>query len=219
MKTTPEILYEDNHILVAVKPVGVLSQADNTGDDDMLTLLKTYIKEKYSKPGNVFLGLVHRLDRMTGGVMVFARTSKAASRLGKAILEHEFVKKYVALVDGHLSNVSGRLEDYLVTDETTGVTSVGSDANGKLAILEYEVLSYVDDKTLISVHLHTGRHHQIRVQFANIGHPLVGDVLYGKQVFTNLRLFANYLAFPHPITHEKLTFEVELPACFKCKVL
>lgn len=201
-----EILYEDNHLIVCVKPVGILSQEDHTKDMDMLTLLKHYIKDKYNKPGNVYLGLVHRLDRMTGGVMVFAKTSKAASRLNEQIKNHEFVKKYYALVNGVL-NESGHLENYLFKDEDEVKSYVGNKNSGKIAILDYQVVKVYDNNTLVDISLKTGRHHQIRVQFSHINHPLVGDRLYGNDNKNNLMLYAYSLSFYHPITKELLEFK------------
>ena len=163
-----KILYEDNHIIVVVKPINVLSQADSTNDMDMLTLIKTYLKEKYQKPGNVYLGLVHRLDRVVGGVMVFAKTSKAASRLSDAIRKNEFHKDYLAICHGKVK-------------ESDFNTIVTNKENGKLSELSYELVDYNKKMniSLVKVHLKTGRHHQIRVQFATRGYPLVGDNRYG----------------------------------------
>jgi 23S rRNA pseudouridine1911/1915/1917 synthase len=200
----PKILYEDNHILVAVKPVGILSQEDSTKDSDMLTLLKQYLKEKYQKPGNVFLGLVHRLDRMTGGVMVFARTSKAASRLSTSIQNHEFEKKYLAVVRGTITG-NNRLEDYLWKDENENKSYVTSKEKGKFAALRYEALETKNNLTLVKIELETGRSHQIRVQFSHRGYPLYGDTLYGGPN-GDLALYAYQLTFIHPVTKEKMTF-------------
>ena len=169
------VLYEDNHVIVVEKPINVLSQGDATGDKDLLTMVKEYVKIKYNKPGNVYIGLVHRLDRPVGGVMVFARSSKAASRLNKEQLEHGFSKKYLAVVNGILKeNLSTK-------------------------------------HSLVSVKLVTGRHHQIRVQFASRGHALCGDQRYGKQDNTQLALFAYELSFTHPISKEKMTFKLDMP--------
>ncbi len=203
-----EILYEDNHIIVVKKPVGILSQEDITKDMDMLTLIKHYIKDKYQKPGNVYLGLVHRLDRMTGGVMVFARTSKAASRLNVQIKNGEFKKKYYAIVKGKLPN-SGTLKNYLFKDEELVKSFVGNANNGKLAILEYQSIKTIENTTLVDVALKTGRHHQIRVQFSYIGHPLIGDKLYGDNTKCDMCLYAYGLTFIHPVSKEVLSFEIK----------
>lgn len=205
-----KILYEDNHIIVVVKPVNVLSQEDNTKDLDMLSMIKAYIKEKYNKPGNVFVGLVHRLDRMTSGVMVFAKTSKGASRLNEQIRDNEFLKKYYALVEGQ-TNKKGELINYLYKNEKEVKSYVSSDPNkGKLSILRYETEKTGKNQSLLDIELITGRHHQIRVQFANINHPLVGDTLYGSKSKANIKLHAYYLCFKHPITKEKMEF-IEYP--------
>ncbi len=203
MKNDLEILYEDNHIIVVVKPFNILSQSDDTKDIDMLTLIKSYLKEKYNKPGNVYLGLIHRLDRPTGGIMVFAKTSKAASRLSEQIRLNLFTKKYLAIVNGYFDEKSGVFEDYILKKEDN--SSVISNL-GKYAKLEYEVLKEKSNLSLVNILLHTGRHHQIRVQFASRNHPLYGDQRYGKSSKKQLALFAYYLSFNHPVTKEKLEF-------------
>lgn len=203
------ILYEDNHIIVVEKPIGILSQADNSNNPDMLTLIKKYIKEKYNKPGNVFLGLVHRLDRNVGGVMVFAKTSKAASRLSKQVRDKDFKKEYLCIVKGILDNNEGHLENYLVKDTKLNKSWVTTPELGKLAILNYEVIK--EDKkrnlSLLKIDLKTGRHHQIRVQLSNYGYPIYGDKKYDNTNTTNeLYLYAYSLSFYHPTTQEFLTF-------------
>ena len=210
-----KVLYEDNHIIVVEKPVNIPSQGDKTGDLDMLTIVKQYIKEKYNKPGDVYLGLVHRLDRPTGGVMVFARTSKAASRLSEQIRNNEFHKKYLCIVDGKMEEKKGIMKDYLFKTEKTNTSRVVKEEdkgfkNAKEAILDYEVLKYNDEinMSLVRVNLHTGRHHQIRVQFASRGHSLSGDQKYGTRGRgKQLALWAYSLSFKHPVTKEELTFE------------
>ena len=203
MKNNLEILYEDNHIIVVVKPFNILSQSDDTKDIDMLTLIKSYLKEKYNKPGNVYLGLIHRLDRPTGGIMVFAKTSKAASRLSEQIRLNLFTKKYLAIVSGYFDEKAGVFEDYILKKEDN--SSVISNL-GKYAKLEYEVLKEKSNLSLVNIILHTGRHHQIRVQFASRNHPLYGDQRYGETSKKQLALFAYYLSFNHPVTKEKLEF-------------
>lgn len=200
------ILYEDNHIIVVVKPYNVLSQGDSTKDTSIMDEIKSYIKVKYNKPGNVYLGLVHRLDRPVGGVMVFARSSKAASRLCKSFNEHSITKKYLAIVNGKMESNKGELVDYIEKD-SNGNASISS--NGKKAILDYEVLQYDDthDCSLVSIDLKTGRHHQIRIQFASRGHYLLGDQRYGKLDNMQICLFAYYLSFTHPVSKEVMTFK------------
>lgn len=200
-----EILYEDNHLLVCIKPRGVLSQEDHTKDLDMLTLLKAYLKEKYQKIGNVYLGLVMRLDRNTSGIMVFAKTSKAASRLSEQIRLHEMTKQYLCVVSGILKN-SGTLEHYLSKNEEEVKSYVTNKEKGKKAILEYVPLKEVDGNTVVKVNLKTGRHHQIRVQMSAIHHPLLGDSLYGNKNADSFLLHAFTLGFIHPVTKEPLHF-------------
>lgn len=212
-----KILYEDNHIIVVVKPVGIPVQQDKSGDVDLLTIIKEYIKEKYEKKGNVYLGLVHRLDRMVGGVMVFAKTSKAASRISNYIREKNFKKRYYAIVNGKLNVSDNRvlLKDYLVKNERLNMSRVCNKdtKNAKEATLDYKVISNFKynnkDYSKVDINLHTGRHHQIRVQFANIGAPLYGDIKYGNKtnkVGQNLALWSYYLSFFHPTKDEYLEF-------------
>lgn len=204
------VLYEDNHIIVVEKKPNVLSQSDITGDKDLLTMVKEYVKEKYNKKGNVYIGLVHRLDRPVGGIMVFARTSKAAKRLNEQIRSHEFNKTYVAELDGILDNKNGKLINYLYKDERLKKSFVTSknNKNAKLSELEYEVIGYNNRKTIVKINLITGRHHQIRVQFSNIGYPLYGDMLYGRKNKKQIRLFAYKLEFIHPTLKTKMQFKL-----------
>lgn len=210
-----KVIYEDNHIIVVEKLPNIPSQADKTGDVDMITLVKEYIKEKYNKPGNVYLGLVHRLDRPVGGVMIFAKTSKAAGRLSEQVRNEVFKKKYLAVVDGKVSPKNGILEDYLYKDERNNISKVVSSGkkNAKLARLDYELLTYneVKDLSLIKVNLHTGRHHQIRVQLSHFGHSIFGDQKYGTRgVSKQIALWAYELIIEHPITKKEITFR-DLP--------
>lgn len=200
-----DILYEDNHLIVAIKPCNVLSQADNTKDEDMLTILKKYLKEKYQKPGNVYLGLVHRLDRPTQGIMVFAKTSKAASRLAKQIQDKEFIKKYYAIINGCPKEKQGTLIDYIEKKDKQVLLNT---KDGKKAILNYQIIEQKGTLSIVDITLDTGRYHQIRVQFASRGYPLYGDQLYGKQDKKQLALCAYYLSFIHPITKERLEFKM-----------
>ena len=201
------VLYEDNHIIVVEKPINVLSQGDATGDLDLLSMVKNYVKLKYNKPGNVYIGLVHRLDRPVGGVMVFARSSKAAARLNKSQLEHDFQKKYLAVVPSSIPD-EGKFVDRLEKLEN-GNTVVSK--NGKEAILSYKVLQRNGKYALVLINLETGRHHQIRVQFASRGYPLYGDQRYGKVDGSQLALFAYQLSFTHPVSKNRMNFEVKPP--------
>lgn len=206
------VLYEDNHLLVVEKPYGVPSQADSSGDDDMLSLCKDYIKQKYNKPGKVYLGLVHRLDRPTRGVMAFARTSKAAARLTKQIQAGEFGKKYMALLTGRPQKDRGRLIHYLQKDEKRRIARVVPEGTkgAKKAELEYEVLGDKDGLTLVKVKLLTGRFHQIRAQFDAIGCSIYGDMKYGKRdVKDKLALFAYEVSLIHPTKKERMCFSLK----------
>ena len=200
-----DILHEDNHILVAVKPQNLPTQADSSGDADFLSLLKDYLKQKYDKQGNVFLGLVHRLDRPTGGVMVFAKTSKAAERLCQAIREGDFEKEYLAVTVGCPKEPKAQLTHYLKKNPLTNVVSVVPSATegAKRADLLYEVLETKGRVSLLS-----GRSHQIRVQMAHIGCPVFGDVKYKGDIARGypLALWAEKLAFTHPVTKERMVF-------------
>ena len=210
-----KVIYEDNHIIVVEKIPNIPSQADKTGDIDMLTIIKQYIKDKYNKPGNVYLGLVHRLDRPVGGVMVFAKTSKAASRLSEQVRQKELKKKYLTVVDGKIENNKGILEDYLYKDERNNMSRVVSSTkkNAKKASLDYEVITYneVKDLSLLKINLHTGRHHQIRVQLSNFGHSIFGDQKYGTRgKGKQIALWAYELTIKHPVSKEEMVFK-DLP--------
>lgn len=204
-----KVLYEDNHVIVVVKDVNILSQADNTNDLDMLTIVKGYVKKKYNKPGNVYLGLVHRLDRPVSGIMVFARTSKAASRLSEQVRTRQIKKKYLAVVHGILEKDEDQFVDYLER-LPNGNTIVTTKDRGKISSLYYKVLqrNYKEKQTLVEVDLKTGRHHQIRVQFASRGYPLCGDQRYGKIDKTQIALCAYKLEFIHPVTKENVAFTI-----------
>lgn len=208
-KVMINIIYEDNHILVVEKPVNIPVQEDITKDKDLLTILKEYIKNKYNKPGNVYLGLVHRLDRPVGGIMVFAKTSKAANRLSKQVQDKTMKKTYVAVVQGQVQQ-EGTLKDKLEKDSKNNITRVSK--NGKEAILNYKLLQYKNNYSLIKINLITGRSHQIRVQFSSRNHPLYGDQKYNKNPEKGqIALFAKELEFMHPTTKEIMTFQLPLP--------
>ena len=205
------IIYEDNHILVVVKPCNVPSQEDATKDPDMLTLLKQYLREKYEKPGNVYLGLVHRLDRPTGGVMVFAKTSKAADRLCESIRQGDFEKKYFAVLSDIPREMHGRLENYLAKDETKNIVTVVpmTVTGAKQAVLDYKILEKKEKICLAEVQLYTGRSHQIRVQTAHIGCPIVGDQKYAGRKYVRadrLALWSTEIKFTHPTTKDVMVF-------------
>ena len=203
------VLYEDNHLLVVEKPANVPVQADASGDEDLLTACKGYIKEKYAKPGEVYLGLVHRLDRPVGGVMVFARTSKAAARLTEQFSAHRARKRYAAIVEGSAPG-EGRLADFLWKDERTNTTSVVPEGTpgAKMAKLSFRTLARDKGLSLLDVDLQTGRPHQIRVQLSHAGFPIHGDQRYNPaaQVGEQIRLWAYALTIVHPTLKEEMTF-------------
>ncbi|HLR59128.1 MAG TPA: RluA family pseudouridine synthase [Pseudogracilibacillus sp.] len=202
-----KILYEDNHLLVVEKPVNMLVQADKTKDEDLLTKLKEYIKKEYNKPGAVFLSLVHRLDRPVGGAIVYAKTSKAASRLSDQLRRRVIEREYLAIVRGSVNKNQARLENYLLKDNKKNeVSIVKSNIKGsQKAILGYKKLANKRDLSLLKVKLETGRSHQIRVQLAGIGHPLYGDQKYGSKinkVGEQIALWSYKLTFKHPTKNE-----------------
>lgn len=206
-----KVIYEDNHIIVVEKMVNIPSQADKTEDVDMLSIIKSYLKEKYNKPGNVYLGLVHRLDRPVGGVMVFAKTSKAASRLSEQVRNKTFKKEYLAICNGKMEKEKDTLVDYLWKDEKKNTSYVvkPTKKNAKQAILDYEVLKYdkAQNLSLLKMNLHTGRHHQIRVQLSSRMHAIYGDNKYhGRGAGTGICLWAYKLTLEHPITKQEMTF-------------
>lgn len=201
-----EVLYEDNHLLVVNKPCNMPMQEDDSKDLDLLSLAKQYLKEKYHKPGNVYLGLVHRLDRPVSGVCVFAKTSKAASRLQTQFTSHSITKEYLAVVYDNNLKDSGTFKDKLLKDKAKNITRV--DPNGKDASLDYTVLNRKDNLALVKVNLHTGRSHQIRVQFSCRNHPLYGDQRYNKdaKVGQQIALHSYHLSFVHPVSKKTLDF-------------
>ena len=207
-----KVLFEDNHIIVVEKPVNIPSQGDKTGDIDMLTIIKEYLKEKYNKPGNVYVGLIHRLDRPVGGVMVFAKTSKAAGRLSEEVRAKVFQKTYLVVVNGKMEKEKGLLEDYLLKNARNNMSKVVKEGtkNSKFASLDYEVLKYNEeiDLSLLKINLHTGRHHQIRVQLSSRSHSIYGDQKYaGRGHGKQIALWAHGLKIIHPITKEEMLFK------------
>ncbi|MBO7425941.1 MAG: RluA family pseudouridine synthase [Clostridiales bacterium] len=211
------IVFEDNHLIVAVKPAGVLSQADGSDAPDMLTLLKEYIKEKYNKPGAVFLGLLHRLDRPVSGLMVFAKTSKCASRISEQIRERKVTKRYRAVVEGTFKETSGTLSHYALKDPKTNNTRIFDEGkapkDAKPVKLSYEVVAIGEYKgkavSLVEIDLHTGRSHQIRTQLQYTGHPLLGDARYGSGLYNgDIALESFVLGFDHPTSHEHMEFKL-----------
>ena len=210
------VVYEDNHIFVVIKPQNIPTQEDESHDKDLLTMVKEYIKVKENKPGNVFVGLVHRLDRPTGGIMVFAKTSKAASRLTQEMHTGDFKKRYLTVVVGKPREKRAKLVNYLLQNARTNTVQVvpALTTNAKRAELDYIVLDEKEKVSLLDVNLATGRSHQIRVQLKNIGCPVYGDVKYGGDKLAkghNLALWAYELKFVHPTTKENMTFKCYPP--------
>ena len=205
------IIYEDNHLLVVEKPSNIPVQEDSSKDIDMITILKEYRKVNENKPGEAFIGLVHRLDRPVSGIMIFAKTSKAASRLSDQIRQNTFHKTYLAVVNGTLPS-KGKLEDYLIKNEKENKSYVNTKEKGKYSCLEYQVLSTKDNLSLVEINLITGRSHQIRVQFSSRNHPLIGESKYGHNPNNlDIALFAKSITFNHPTTKEPLTFTLDIP--------
>ena len=206
------VIYEDNHIIVVEKPINVPVQADDSNDLDLITMIKSYLKDKYNKLGNVYLGMVHRLDRPVGGIMVFAKTSKASSRLSEQIRNKQVKKRYYAVLCGNVRE-SDILRDYLIKDKRTNNSYVTDEYNGKEAILEYRRIGCKDNFSLVDINLITGRSHQIRVQFASRGFPLYGDFRYNKKVTkgSDIALFAYMLEFVHPTLKEVMCFRIKIP--------
>jgi len=208
------LIYEDNHLLVVNKPNGQLVQGDQTGRPTLLDEGKAWIRQKYGKPGNVFLGLVHRLDRPASGVVVLARTSKAASRLSEEIRSHRPEKVYWAEVAGE-TEPEGSWQDQLEREEYT--SRVVSPPGGKSARLSFARMSHTNGTSRVEIHLETGRHHQIRVQFSHRGHPILGDRRYGSELnFADnaIALHARQMKIKHPTRDEQMCFTAEPPECW-----
>ena len=211
-----DIVYEDNHIIVVLKPQGVPTCGDESGDDSLLEGVRRYLKVTYEKPGNVYVGLIHRLDRPTGVVMVFAKTSKAASRLSEQMRGGDFEKKYFTVLVGTPKEPQKTLVNYLKKNPVNNMVYLcpPTTDGAKMASLDYRVLQEREGLCLAEVRLHTGRTHQIRVQMAGIGHPVYGDMRYGGENAKKgwLALWAYSLSFTHPVTKERMRFMVQPPA-------
>ena len=210
-----QVLYEDNHLLAVVKPAGILIQGDKTGDISLLAIAKQWLIEKYRKPGNAFLGLVHRLDRPVAGVVVFAKTSKAANRLCLQFRDRTVQKSYLAVVEGHVNPSAGTLIHYIRKRGEKRRVHISENPlpGGSHAELTYTVLAETADKSLVDVVIHTGRHHQIRAQFAHIGHPILGDYKYRSRIHLperDIALFAVQLSVTHPVLNTTITFRAPL---------
>lgn len=212
-----KIIYVDNHQLVVNKPAGILTQPSGTDQDSLEAQAKQWIKEEFKKPGNVFLEAVHRIDKPVSGIVLFARTSKALPRLQQAIREKQSKKTYLAKVQGVMQNSKGTLQHYMIHGDHQAEIVSKEHPQAKLAILHYEVKSSDEKQSLLEITLETGRYHQIRVQLAEIGHPIVGDTRYGSSMsFTEgaIALHHYRLQIPHPISGKLQTFEAEPPEKF-----
>lgn len=210
-----EVLYEDNHLIAVNKPAGVLVQGDRSGDESLMDVVKEYIRERYQKPGDVFLGLVHRLDRPVAGVVLFARTSKAASRLMKQWKDRVVRKTYWAVVERALAPGQGRIDGHIRKSGKRVLLASEGIPGAKYASLEYKTLARASDVSLVEIDLITGRKHQIRVQLSQAGCPVVGDVKYGANGFLPdkvIRLVARSLSFRHPTTDVEMTISVDTKA-------
>lgn len=214
----PAVLFEDNHLLALLKPAGMLTQGDATGDRSLMDAAKDYLRVKYAKPGQVFLGMVHRLDRPVGGVVLFARTSKAASRLSEQFRGRNVGKFYRAWVEGRMGAAEGRWEDALVVGESRTDIAPPGTPGAQTASLAWKVIRQEERRALVEIELHTGRKHQIRAQFAGHGHPVLGDQRYGtrqRPAPGPLALIAQRLVVEHPTTHERLVIEAPVPPEFQ----
>lgn len=208
-----EVVYEDNHIIVVNKIAGEIVQGDKTGDKPLSEMVKEYLKVKYNKPGNVFCGVVHRIDRPVSGLVIFARTSKALERLNKMLREGEIHKTYRAIVEGHPEKPEALLENYLVSDGRINKTYVTDSRNpdAKLSRLEYRTVERGDRYTLLEVNLLTGRKHQIRAQLSAIGHPIKGDLKYGARRSNRdggISLQAYRIHFTHPVSKQPIDIQI-----------
>lgn len=209
-----DILFDDNHLLVLNKPAGLLTQPSGTDQESLEQWAKEWVKKTYNKPGNVFLEAVHRLDKPVSGIVVFARTSKALSRLNEAIRNKQFSKWYYAIVEGILPAEEGELEHYMIHDDFRAQVVFKEHPQAKVARLSYKIIQHTPIGTLIQIELETGRYHQIRLQLSTIGCPIIGDTKYGSQFAFEpgtIALHHGHLEMMHPTTQDPLIFDSPLP--------
>lgn len=215
-----EVIYEDNHIIVVNKKPGEIVQGDKTGDTPLSEMVKQYLKEKYNKPGNVFCGVVHRIDRPVGGLVIFAKTSKALTRLNDMLRKGDIHKTYWSLVEGHPEKSEDKLRNYLVSDGRINKTFIAreGDRDAKESVLKYTTVATGDRYTLLEISLLTGRKHQIRAQLSGIGHPIKGDLKYGARRSNpdgGISLLARHIEFIHPVSKEQVSLDAPLPSEFR----
>ena len=209
-----DVIFEDNHLIAVNKKSGEIVQGDKTGDEPLSDRVKKYLKVKYKKPGNVFLGTIHRIDRPTSGVIIFARTSKALTRMNEKFRDNKIYKTYWAILKNKLPKKHDLLEHYLLKNQKKNKSFISTSEKGKLSILKYNYLKNLKNYFLYEIFPHTGRHHQIRVQLSSIGSPIKGDLKYGaKRSNSNggINLHARKIVFDHPVTKEKVTIEANCP--------
>lgn len=211
-----EILYEDNHLIAINKPAGLLVQGDSTGDETILEVLKEYIKRRYKKPGNVFLAPNHRLDRPVSGVLLFSKTSKALTRVNKLFNSNKINKKYLAVTEGIPEEMEGHLVDYIAKNQKKNISfiTVEGKLDSKKCVLDYKVTKVINRKSLIEVNPLTGRSHQIRVQLASLGTPIIGDLKYNAQIKMedrSIALHCQSLEFDHPVQDKKVLIQAPVP--------
>ena len=207
-----QVVYSDNHVLIVVKPAGCLTQPDDTGRQSLEVLAKEWVKIKYNKPGDVFLHCIHRIDRPVYGLVMFARTSKALSRMNESSRDNLIQRLYTAEVEGILDPQEGTLQHYLIHGDYKAILANERNKDAKKAVLNYKTISNKKQSTLVTVELKTGRYHQIRAQFAAIKHPVIGDGKYGaRQADEIIHLACTDISLPHPVTKEQLTFHIDAP--------
>ncbi|MCH5229223.1 MAG: RluA family pseudouridine synthase [Muribaculaceae bacterium] len=215
-----EVLYEDNHLIIVNKKPGEIVQGDKTGDIPLSEEVKKYLKEKYNKPGNVFCGVVHRIDRPVGGVVIFAKTSKALERLNAMLRKGEINKTYWAIVEGHPQKKEDTLQNFLKNDGRINKTFITTkeDPEGKPSCLKYDIIAKGERYSVLEIKLLTGRKHQIRAQLANLGHPIKGDLKYGAKRSNpdgSISLLARNISFLHPVSKQEINVEAPLPESFR----
>ena len=209
-----DVIFEDNHLIAVNKKSGEIVQGDKTGDEPLSERVKKYLKIKYNKPGNVFLGTIHRIDRPTSGIVIFAKTSKALSRMNEKFRQNKISKTYWAIVKNRLPKKNDLLEHYLLKNQKKNKSFLSTEEKGKLSILEYNFLNNLNNYFLYEIFPKTGRHHQIRVQLSTMGSPIKGDLKYGaKRSNPNggINLHAKKIDFNHPVTKESVSIEANCP--------